>query len=152
MAVKFKILFIALLLGAALFPLFPQSVDLDKKKTKREKVLKVLDLTRVPEIYVATLLGSLRQSPISEDDKKLYCKHSTAESLSEAFVPVYMELYTEEELDAMIEFYSSPAGISIIGKSPEVVEKLREVNLEWQIEVSVKVKNEKAKNAVQDMK
>jgi len=123
-----------------------------KKDIKKEKAEKVIYLTRISEIYVETLLEGLKQAPISEEDKNLYYKFATPESLAGKFVPAYMEFYSEEELDAMIKFYSSPEGASIIQKGSDVVGKIRTINLEWEIEISAKVRNEKAKKAVESTK
>ncbi|MEM4247765.1 MAG: DUF2059 domain-containing protein [Candidatus Nanoarchaeia archaeon] len=103
-----------------------------------------IELSRIHETYISTLLSTVRQSSISDQDKKLFQKYATPESLMELFIPVYIEMYTDEELDAMIEFYSSPAGKSIISKSQDVINRLREINFDWQNAISEKVRKEKA--------
>ena len=40
--------------------------------------------------------------------------------LIERMVSVYARVYTEEELAALVEFYESPVGLSLIAKSREV--------------------------------
>ncbi len=151
--VKVGILALLSILFIFAFSAFTEDNEVQvKKNIKKEKAEKVISLTRISEIYVDTLLENLKQAPISEEDKKLYHKFATSESLAEKFVPAYMEFYTEEELDAMIKFYSSPEGASIIQKGGDVVGKIRTINLEWEIEVSAKVRNEKAKKAIESTK
>jgi hypothetical protein len=40
-----------------------------------------------------------------------------------ALAKVYTDTYTEEELDAILTFYKSPAGKSLIQKMPEVMQR-----------------------------
>lgn len=39
------------------------------------------------------------------------------------YVDMYSQTFTEEEIDAMIAFYKSPAGQSMIAKTPELTQK-----------------------------
>jgi hypothetical protein len=49
----------------------------------------------------------------------------------------------------MIDFYSSPAGQSIVRKSFPVVMELRKASMQWGMQVSEKVKSEKARIAAE---
>ncbi len=119
------------------------------KETKRDKALKVLNISGAVHSYVEALLEGVRQSPIASDDKELYARFATAESVTEYFIPVYMESYTDEELDAMINFYSTPIGQSIVKKSLPVVRELRKASMQWGMTVSAKVNTEKARLAAE---
>jgi hypothetical protein len=44
-------------------------------------------------------------------------------SLEPDYVELYSQTFTEEEIDAMIAFYKSPAGQSMIAKTPELTQK-----------------------------
>lgn len=68
------------------------------------------------------------------------------------FIPVYLEKYSEEELDAMIAFYSSTAGQSIVRKSLPVVMDLRKASMQWGMQISAKVNSEKARLAAEKEK
>ncbi len=92
----------------------------------------MIELTKIHQIYVDTLLSTLEQTQMSKDDKALVRKIADPEKLRDAFLPVYLDFYSEEELDAMILFYSSDAGASIISKSQDLAEKLRAISIEWQ--------------------
>ena len=85
-----------------------------EKEGKKEKAAKVLNLSGAAQTYIEALVEGIKQAPLSFEDKELYYKHANSDGIMDYFIPVYMEKYTEEELDAMIEFYSSPAGRSII--------------------------------------
>lgn len=144
-AFQMKILFSTILFLILVFPLFSEEADSRPKNlSKKDKAMMAVELSRIHETYITTLLSTVRQSSIPEQDKKLFQKYATPESLMELFIPVYIEMYSDEELDAMIEFYSSPAGKSIISKSQDVINRLREINFDWQNVISEKVRKEKA--------
>lgn len=44
-------------------------------------------------------------------------------SMKPDFVALYREVYTQEEIDAQIAFYRSPAGQSILDKTPAVMQR-----------------------------
>ncbi|HXN47975.1 MAG TPA: DUF2059 domain-containing protein [Bryobacteraceae bacterium] len=47
--------------------------------------------------------------------------------LKAQYVKIYADTYTEEELDAILAFYKSPAGQAWFAKSPAVGEKARQI-------------------------
>jgi len=120
-----------------------------EKDAKKGKAQKVLEISGALQAYVEALLEGVRQSSIASEDRELYCKFTTPESLMEYFIAVYTESYTEEELDAMIAFYSTPAGKSITRKSLPVVRELRKASMQWGMAISAKVNTEKARIAVE---
>jgi hypothetical protein len=44
-------------------------------------------------------------------------------SLEPDFTKIYMDNYTEDELDAIVTFYKSPAGISMVAKTPVLMQQ-----------------------------
>ena len=46
-------------------------------------------------------------------------------------IKLYVKHYTEEELKAMIEFYKSPVGQSIIAKQGAVMEEMMMIGAKW---------------------
>ncbi len=120
---------------------------LNEKDGKKEKAMKVLEISGAAQTYVEALLEGIKKAPISFGDKELYCKFATSESIMNYFIPVYMEKYTEEELDAMIDFYSSKVGQAIVKKSLPVVKELRKANMLWGMQISASVSSEKARIA-----
>ena len=118
-----------------------------EKESKKEKAMKVLKISGSAQTYVEALLEGIKQAPIPYEDKELYSKFATSDGIIDYFIPVYMEKYTEEELDAMIDFYSSPAGQSIVRKSLPVVIELRKASMQWTMQISAKVNSEKARIA-----
>ena len=75
---------------------------------------------------------------LDDDDTPAWIKDNTSDRLTP---------YTEEELDAMIDFYSSKVGQSIVKKSLPVVKELRKANMLWGMQISASVSSEKARIA-----
>jgi hypothetical protein len=44
-------------------------------------------------------------------------------SMQTEYVDLYSQTFTEEEIDGMLAFYKSPAGVAIIAKTPELTQK-----------------------------
>jgi hypothetical protein len=47
----------------------------------------------------------------------------SVQALKPVFLKVYMDTYTEEELDGIIAFYQSPAGKAFIAKTPQLMQR-----------------------------
>lgn len=45
------------------------------------------------------------------------------EKLEKIYIPIYRESFTQEEIDGLIAFYSSPAGKALVEKMPLVMQK-----------------------------
>jgi hypothetical protein len=58
-------------------------------------------------------------------------KEMDAEELVQLIVPIYAAQFTEAELDAMIAFYGTPEGKSIIKKMPQVMVQSMTVGQQW---------------------
>ncbi|MFA6293673.1 MAG: DUF2059 domain-containing protein [Victivallales bacterium] len=137
------------LFASLAFVLVGDDIQIQAKENelKKEKAAKVLKLSGAAQAYIEALLEGIKQAPLSFEDKELYFKYANPDGIMDYFIPVYMEKYTEGELDAMIDFYSSPAGQSIVRKSLTVVMELRKASAQWGMKVSEKVKSEKARIA-----
>jgi hypothetical protein len=44
-------------------------------------------------------------------------------NLKKIYIPIYRESFTQEEIDGLIAFYSSPAGNALVVKMPIVAQK-----------------------------
>lgn len=53
------------------------------------------------------------------------------DELEDLIVPIYEKHFTDEELDAMLEFYQTPAGRSMLSKMPAVMQESIAVGQEW---------------------
>ncbi|OGV56381.1 MAG: hypothetical protein A2017_12605 [Lentisphaerae bacterium GWF2_44_16] len=53
-----------------------------------------------------------------------YKKYLTWETVKNDMTKAYSETFTQEEIQAMIKFYSTPAGQSIVKKQPQLTQKI----------------------------
>jgi hypothetical protein len=74
--------------------------------TKEVKILQLLECTN----YLDTIKGVLPSDQLCID-------------IMHAIVPVYLEVLTEEEIDACLSFYSSEEGKRVLKKTPELIRK-----------------------------
>ena len=70
------------------------------------------------------------------------------ENLKPVFLKVYMDTYTEEELDGIIAFYQSPAGKAFLAKTPQLMQ--RSIQLMQQQVVEVQPRIEQAQKELLD--
>jgi hypothetical protein len=61
---------------------------------------------------------------------------ATLPSLYEKLAKIYMEIYTHEDVKAMITFYQSPVGLKMQAKAGELAEKNLTAGKEWGQELS----------------
>jgi uncharacterized protein len=55
----------------------------------------------------------------------------SVDGLIEELIPIYMKEYTEREIDAMLTFYRTPEGQSVIKKMPSVMTQSMLVGQQW---------------------
>jgi hypothetical protein len=62
---------------------------------------------------------------------KLYALVATRydwNTLEPAYEQIYVDLYTEQELDGILAFYKSPVGQALLSKTPEATSKMLEIS------------------------
>lgn len=102
----------------------------------RAKILEVLRLTDSAELgrqMMDQMLGAFEGSTpgVPEEFWSSFRSEVDTEELVELMVPIYARHLTEGELDALIAFYSSEHGRSIVRKMPEVVQESMLAGQEW---------------------
>ncbi len=55
--------------------------------------------------------------------------------LSEMLIPVYQKHMTIEDLDAVIAFYESPAGVKYAQKTPFIMQESMQVGSQWGLKI-----------------
>jgi hypothetical protein len=117
--------------------------------TKAAKVEEFLKLAKIDDAQRQTMaeiraqmqLGILQQifgsKPLPTDKKKEVDQFRTSlgdvvsdalswEKLKPDYVKVYMEAFSEPEIDGMVAFYKSPAGQAMVAKTPALTTKTSE--------------------------
>jgi len=85
--------------------------------------------SQVPEAQRATFIDVMQ---------KFFAKYVNDDAIKKAFVPIYAETYSEEELNHISDFLLSPAGKAMTAKQPELLTK----SMQWGQNVVLEHKDE----------
>ncbi len=112
--------------------------------SKRAKVQEMFALLHMDKLIGQMMDGIMKQASSNAEqmfgtnltpDNKAKLDHFQAQlyqllqekagwkALEPEYTDLYVQTYTEEELDAILAFYKSPAGASMIAKTPELTSK-----------------------------
>jgi hypothetical protein len=99
---------------------------------KRDLVMEMLEVTEAKknhDLMVQSYIQHFTKNPKLNTEKfKTYFNEAISwDSLIEPMIVIYIESYTEEELQAIIGFFGSDIGQSFIKKAPEVMQKSTEI-------------------------
>lgn len=146
----------ALVLAVLLAPLQPAAAQ-----TKTEKIRRLLEISQVETLLQQVLPTALQQTKASlsrlrpdipEEIWARVMKEAEVafrESISdfiELTVPIYERNFTEEEIDGMLSFYSTPVGRSVIKKLPKVTQESMVAGRSWGMSVGQKVHDRMVKS------
>lgn len=56
---------------------------------------------------------------------------ASMDNLYDQLVVVYMDSYTEEEIDAILAFYNTPVGKKMVATTPEITQKSMQIGQQW---------------------
>ncbi len=126
----------AILLALAGVGLWAAPSASDAESTKVERIREVMELTgagdlgmQVMQLIVEPMKGSLPDVPAEVWDEIL--EGVSADDLVELTIPIYDRNFTSEEIDAMLVFYRTPAGQSMMRKMPVVVQESMMAGQAW---------------------
>ncbi|MDN3581780.1 DUF2059 domain-containing protein [Mucilaginibacter flavus] len=90
-----------------------------------------------------------KRAPFKSAMNKFIAKYVTFEDVKKAFIPIYAETYSEQELNQIADFLSSPAGIKMTSRQTELFQKGgawgQKVFTDHQAELEQMMKDEMAK-------
>lgn len=89
----------------------------------KANVIKVITMSGSDAQIKAVKNQILKMIPAEKQNDFLKDFDATLPSLYDKLANVYMEIYTTEDIKAMIAFYESPVGIKIQSKAGELTEK-----------------------------
>ncbi|HEU4429094.1 MAG TPA: DUF2059 domain-containing protein [Myxococcota bacterium] len=106
--------------------------DAEKDATIR-KLIEVTGATQMGSQLVANLFEQLKPAfphvPVEVWDE-LAALLPPSEA-AELIVPIYAKHFEQQELEALLVFYESPAGRKLLAKMPEVMQESLEVGNDW---------------------
>ena len=135
-----KSLVSALILGAAL--LCSAAPILADEASKQAKIEEMLQLTHYDKMMQQMLeqmknmqLEQLKKADmpaearaqseeIQQKTMTLVADRMSYEKFKPAFIQIYAEVFSEEEIDGIVSFYKSPAGKAMIEKSPLLMQRV----------------------------
>jgi hypothetical protein len=120
--------------------------DEASKRAKIEEMFTVLKMDAMLKQMMAQGMAQGEQAaksifgeqPTTDADKKIKEEYLTKlnaavsdalswQRLKPAYIDLYADAYTEEEIDGILSFYKSPVGQSLLAKSPELMAKSGEI-------------------------
>ena len=136
------VLFLACLLQIAAVPAL---IAQDESPSHREAVKKLIELMAPREMFISAFMSGVE--PLFEQLKKggiedakieqvraasleLANKVADDPAMTERLSSVYMDEFTEEELNAILEFYKTPTGAKALSKLPLLFQKGAEIGKE----------------------
>lgn len=103
-------------LVARLEQMFSQSLDLSMNQVKSSVMQETIGMKLPPE--QAGLVDELQGKVATVLRSALGWEH-----LRPQYIKLYAEAFTEEQLDALLAFYKSPAGQAMVSNSPMLMQK-----------------------------
>lgn len=105
-------------------------------QSKEERIRELLDLTNATDMGMQVmngLIASMKQTmpQVPAEWWEAFEAGVEPRHLEELVMPIYERNFTDHEIDAMLEFYRSPAGRSIIDKLPAVMMESLAAGQEW---------------------
>ncbi len=145
-----------LLLAAAI----PMGARADEA-TKREKLHEMFRLARIDQTMALMFAAQERQLPqmvrkllptgqMTEAQQadldafvlkvhRILVQAASWDKMEPQFTDIYASVYSEQEVDGLIAFYKSPAGVEMVAKQPEIVEKSQVVTQNLMTQVTPQI-------------
>jgi hypothetical protein len=123
------------------FPIYSQVLS------KHDKILKMIEISgsaRLGEQVAKSLIGSFRNiySNVPDEFWDSFSKEIKADDLRDLVIPIYDKYYSEDDIDHLIEFYSSPTGQKMIQVAPMILQESMSVGQAWGEKIGTKVVEE----------
>lgn len=96
----------------------------------KQKTIDLITITTGPQFDVVIQPFVDMVPEQNRDAFKKDLKASMVE-LYDKLAAVYMESYTEEDVDAILAFYASPVGKKMIAETPEITQKSMQIGQMW---------------------
>lgn len=96
----------------------------------KQKTINLIELSSGPQfdVVIQPLVNM-----VPEKNREAFKKDIKASmgELYDKLAVVYMESYTEEDVDAILAFYNSPVGKKMISETPEITQKSMQIGQMW---------------------
>ncbi len=104
------------------------SADQESHRKAAENLLKVMGVegqlqTTIDQMLELQVKSNPQIAPFKDAMKRFFTKHMSYSGLKEDFITIYVDTFTEEELDQITAFYQTPTGRKMAEKMPELSSK-----------------------------
>ncbi len=104
------------------------SADQQSHRKAADNLLKVMGVenqlqTSIDQMLELQVKSNPQIAPFKDAMKKFFAKHMSYSGLKEDFITIYVDAFTEEELDDITAFYRTPTGRKMAEKMPELSSK-----------------------------
>lgn len=119
-----------------IFVLFISVSSFSQSAAKAEKIKKFMDASGYSKMLqqsMASMFDVYEQNYPSADSTFWieFRKEIKLDDLSALMIPIYDKYFNESDLDALVAFYSSPAGIKIRDAQPLIIRDATAAGAEW---------------------
>jgi len=108
---------------------------------KVEELLSITDSEELNIQVIESIVDQFRQINIDVPDDwwDRFLEKIDYEELDRLVIPIYAQHFTIEELDAIIAFYKTPAGQSVLEKMPLVLQDSMLIGQHWGTEIAQQI-------------
>lgn len=107
---------------------------LAQERTFEEKASYLIELTAGQQFDI--MLKPLVEMVPEENQEAFKAElHQSVQQLYSKMAVVYMDSFTESELDEILEFYNTSIGKKMVATTPELVKKGMEIGQQWGMEI-----------------
>jgi len=121
-----------------------------EKRAEIDRMLKLTGMESLCNQMIGQLTAGLRNQmkEVPPEFWDRFAKKISGSELLEKIVPLYDKYYSLEDLRAVNEFYSSPAGQRVLSTLPQIMQESMKVGQEW----GAKVGQQAAEEAMAEIK
>ncbi|MEM8506098.1 MAG: DUF2059 domain-containing protein [Cyanobacteria bacterium P01_D01_bin.1] len=127
--------------GESLPPAMPISEISAETVAKVEELLSITDTEALNLQVMESMVDQFRQviTDVPDDWWDRFLDKIDYAELNRLVIPIYAQHFTIEELDAIIAFYKTPAGQTVLEKMPSVLQDSMLVGQQWGMEIARQV-------------
>ncbi len=85
-------------------------------------------------------MNSMGVPEVEDKMMDLMAQEMSWEKMKDDYIAVYSEVFTEEELQGLIDFYKTPVGQKFVEKTPEITTKLMQMGQKHTMQLMPKIK------------
>lgn len=129
---------------ASIFVVLGLSLPILAEPAKPESVQKLMDISgagALGEMMMSQMMPALKQS-IPEATEEFWqdvAAEMNFDQLITSIIPVYQQHLSEEDIQAILEFYNTPAGKKLISSQPAIMQQSMQIGQQWGQSVFIKV-------------